>query len=117
MQMANVTSVPAITCAKVCFFNSTLVQAIKGRKIKRRYVYGEGKRYTSVQKRKVEYVICPLIFQENVIAVITDDTTKRQRATFVSCSKPNCFTTINIIPKSRERVMKYRGLSSLFVKS
>lgn len=56
MQIVAVTSVPAMTCPKVCFFNIILDHAIKGEKRKRSRKYGE-KMYPKVMKSRVEYVI------------------------------------------------------------
>ena len=43
IQIVVVTRVPAMTCAKLCFSNLILDQAIKGEKRKRNKKYGESK--------------------------------------------------------------------------
>lgn len=116
MQIRAVTKVPAITCPKSCFPNFILDQAISGENRKNRRKYGENK-YANVKKSRVEYVICPLIFQKNVTIVITDATTKIVNETSVSITIPCSLSTKNSIPKRIERVTKYGGLSSLFVSS
>ena len=59
----------------MCFSNTILDHAMNGENMKRRKRYGfAGKRYSRVVKSSVEYVMCPDIFQKNVINVITEDT-------------------------------------------
>jgi hypothetical protein len=76
-----------------------------------------GKRKIRVVKSMVEYVMCPDIFQKNVMSVMTVDTKKRFRDTFVTISIFRVVTSRKNIPKSMVMVVKYGGLSSLLVNS
>lgn len=105
MQIVAVTIVPAITCPKVCFFNTILDHPMKGEKRKRSRTYGE-KIYPKVIKRRVEYVICPLIFQKNVTMVITDATTKSAREISVKVGILYVFNIKNNKPKRSDTVIK-----------
>lgn len=78
-QIKNVTTVPPITCNRVCFFNTILDHPMKGENRNKRKKYGE-KRYAKVQKRRVEYVIWPLIFQKRVMKEMVAEVKKSARA-------------------------------------
>lgn len=82
--MERVTSVPKVTCESVCFSNTILDHPMNGERMNRRKRYGlVGKRYMSVAKSSVEYVMCPDIFQKNVMNVITEDTRNMFKDIFV----------------------------------
>ena len=78
------TTIPATVCIHVCFPSSTLDHAIAGVNTKKSQRKERlGKRKTSVKKRSVENIMCPLIFQNRVIMVSTVDTTKAAVVTVV----------------------------------
>jgi len=91
---------------------------MKGVKRKRANKEGVlGKRNMRVVKSMVEYVMCPDIFQKNVIRVTIVDTTKIFKLTIVSISILRVEISRKVIPKIIVIALKYGGLSSLLVNS
>ena len=113
------TTTPATVCIHVCFPSSTLDQAMAGvntksNQRKERF----GKRKMSVKKRSVEYVMCPLIFQNretivNIVEAVSDATVTVDIVGFLS-------TRVLARKSARNESVtmeKKSGLSSLFVNS
>jgi len=118
MEIIKVIKVPNVTWESVCFSKAILDHAMKGVNRKSSMRYGlVGNRNITVAKSRVEYVMCPDIFQKNVIIVITVVARKRTRATLETSVLSSTKEKINIIPKSTDIVTKYGGLSSLLVNS
>lgn len=107
MDIERVSNVPSVTWESVCFSRTIRDQPMKGVSTKSSKITGCcGKMKSSVVKSKVEYVMCPDIFQKSVMSVIMDDTTKRFKDMVVTVGSPRVVDMRWSSPKSREMVMK-----------
>jgi len=110
---------PATVCNHVCLSNFTLDHAIAGVNTKSNQRKERcGKRYMRVKKRRVEYVVCPLIFQKRDTIVRMVDAVKEAT---VTVEMVGSLRTKVLIAKSARKdivtMVKKSGRSSLFVNS
>ena len=113
------TTTPATVCIHVCLPSSTLDHAMAGVETKSNQRKERfGKRNMSVKKRSVEYVICPLIFQnrETIVRIVEAVKDATVTVEIVGFLRRRVLVTKRARKESVTMVKK-SGLSSLFVNS
>ena len=112
---AIVSSIPIITCKRLCLFNCNLDQAIRGMKIASKYKDGICQRYIITKRERILHIIWKLIFQRRVLK----NPSTKVRLTVVYMIINWGFPILSEIRKAerKERNIKVKslGLSSLFV--
>jgi hypothetical protein len=99
--------VPKVTCVRSCLSKAILDHPMKGVNKKRAKRVGVlGKRNMREVKSMVEYVMCPDIFQKNVMRVVTEEIKKIFKDILVNISKLKVVSSRKSMPKIMVMVEK-----------